>query len=67
MAGSNETSIAHQPGDAFTGVSLVLFAQVGVDAWRAIGLVRAKMDGVDALEQGCVHYLTREGCRPAQA
>lgn len=61
MTGSDKASLAHQPGYAFARVPLALFAQVGVDAWRAISLVRAEMDGADSLEQGCVRCPTRRG------
>ena len=68
MAGPNKAGLAHQPSDAFAGMPLALLAQVGVDARRAIGLVRVEVDGADPLFSSTASAIAlAEGTRLAQA
>ena len=51
VAGAQQPGLAHKPSDPFAAMSLASAPQIGVDAWRTVGLARAGMHGPDTSQQ----------------
>ena len=56
VAGAHQPGPAHQPRDPFAAVSLTSAPQIGVNAWRAIGLARAGVHGPNPFQQRSVGH-----------